>query len=268
MCRALTGRAVTGDAGAAGTPCGRRLLLHACCGPCSLEPTRLLSQEGWDITICYVNPNIAPRAEYLRRLDTLARWARGEGIAVIEGPYEPLDWEREVARFGTNRLARCEACYRMRLCVAADIGAREGFDALATTLAISPYQLLDACNRELVGEAGRCGLEPLPRDFRSHYPQATTRSRELGHVSPELLRVPLLGRRVGLGALRGARGPPPQARRRACGEGRGRRLWVGRPCAQGGLGVIPAQSRHSRGELACERLHLMRLRLPRRRALS
>lgn len=180
MRRTLTGRAVTGDAGAAGTPCGRRLLLHACCGPCSLEPTRLLSQEGWDITICYVNPNIAPRAEYLHRLDTLARWARGEGIAVIEGPYEPLDWEREVARFGTNRLARCEACYRMRLRVAADIGAREGFDALATTLAISPYQLLDACNRELVGEAGRCGLEPLPRDFRSHYPQATTRSRELG----------------------------------------------------------------------------------------
>lgn len=159
---------------------GRRLLLHACCGPCSLEPTRLLRQEGWGITICYVNPNIAPRAEYERRLDTLRTWAGGEGIPVIEGPYDVAAWERDVARYGTNRAARCEACYRLRLRVAADIGAAGGYDALATTLAVSPYQLLDACNRELEREAARVGLTPLPRDFTAWYPQATTRSRKLG----------------------------------------------------------------------------------------
>ncbi|MBS5450096.1 MAG: epoxyqueuosine reductase QueH [Coriobacteriia bacterium] len=159
---------------------GRRLLLHACCGPCSLEPTRLLQQEGWDITICYVNPNIAPRSEYDHRLETLRFWAGGEGISVLEGPYDAAAWERDVARFGTNRAARCTACYRMRLRVAADMGAAGGFDALATTLAVSPYQLLDACNRELEREARRVGLEPLPRDFTAWYPQATTRSRELG----------------------------------------------------------------------------------------
>lgn len=164
----------------AGRSEGRRLLLHACCGPCSLEPTRLLQQEGWDITICYVNPNIAPRAEYEHRLATLRAWAGGEGIPVIEGPYEPASWERDVARFGTNRAARCEACYRQRLRIAADIGASGGYDALATTLAVSPYQLLDACNRELEREAARVGLTALPRDFTAWYPQATTRSRELG----------------------------------------------------------------------------------------
>lgn len=185
---ATTGAGTAGGAVVAGTSptvapargTGRRLLLHACCGPCSLEPTRLLAQEGWDITICYVNPNIAPRAEYERRLDTLRAWAGAQGVPVIEGPCDVDGWEREVAPYGTRRAARCEACYRMRLRAAADLGAERGFDALATTLAVSPYQLLDACNRQLVREASRVGLTPLPRDFRAYYPQATTRSRELG----------------------------------------------------------------------------------------
>ena len=168
------------DAQGASGVCGRRLLLHACCGPCSLEPTRLLQQEGWDITICYVNPNIAPRAEYEHRLETLRTWAATQDIPVIEGPCDVAAWERDVARFGTNRAARCEACYRLRLRAAADIGAAGGYDALATTLAVSPYQLLDACNRELEREATRVGLTPLPRDFTAWYPQATTRARELG----------------------------------------------------------------------------------------
>ena len=36
-------------------------MLHACCGPCSVAPTRLLAQEGHDITLAFVNPNIAGR---------------------------------------------------------------------------------------------------------------------------------------------------------------------------------------------------------------
>ena len=64
-----------------------KLLLHACCGPCSLEPTRLLKAAGHDITIYYANSNIAPREEYEHRLATLEKWARDEGIPVIEGPY-------------------------------------------------------------------------------------------------------------------------------------------------------------------------------------
>lgn len=158
----------------------QRLLLHACCGPCSLEPTRLLLEEGYDITICYVNPNIAPPGEYEHRLAVLQDWAAGLSVPVIEGACDRAAWERDVACWGTNRPARCAACYRMRLREAARMGAEGKYDALATTLAVSPYQLLDACNRELVREATATGLEPLPRDFRAYYPEATRRSRELG----------------------------------------------------------------------------------------
>ena len=39
---------------------GGRMLLHACCGPCSLEPTRIFAQEGVDFAIHYANSNIFP----------------------------------------------------------------------------------------------------------------------------------------------------------------------------------------------------------------
>ena len=52
-----------------------KILLHACCGPCSLEPVRLLRAAGHDLTIAYMNSNIAPADEYARRLSTLRAWA-------------------------------------------------------------------------------------------------------------------------------------------------------------------------------------------------
>ena len=86
-----------------------KLLLHACCGPCSLEPTRLLKAAGHDITIYYANSNIAPREEYEHRLATLKEWAKAEGIPVIEGPYKPTTWENTAGRIGDAALARVHA---------------------------------------------------------------------------------------------------------------------------------------------------------------
>ena len=70
-----------------------KLLLHACCGPCSLEPTRLLKAAGHDITIYYANSNIHPAEEYEHRLATLRAWAADAGFEVLEGPYDPATWE-------------------------------------------------------------------------------------------------------------------------------------------------------------------------------
>ena len=69
-----------------------RMLLHACCGPCSLEPSRILSSQGHDLTIFYANSNIAPAAEYEHRLETLRTWAGQAGIAVQEGEYDQDAW--------------------------------------------------------------------------------------------------------------------------------------------------------------------------------
>lgn len=157
------------------------LLLHACCGPCSLEPVRLLREEGFEPTICWTNPNIQPLAEHDLRLSTLQRWAEDVAhVNVIVASDDREMWERTVAPFGFDREARCRACYALRLAEGCRIAREHGFTHISTTLAVSPYQLFDTCSEVLAKLAQANGLIPVWRDFRSHYPDATTRSRELG----------------------------------------------------------------------------------------
>lgn len=85
-----------------------KLLLHACCGPCSLEPTRLLKAAGHDITIYYANSNIHPAEEYEHRLATLRAWAADAGFEVLEGPYDPATWEARAGRIGDAAIVEVE----------------------------------------------------------------------------------------------------------------------------------------------------------------
>ena len=188
-----------------------KLLLHACCGPCSLEPTRILREEGHELTIFYANSNIAPAAEYEHRLQTLVDWAADEGIPVIEGAYDPASWEAGPGRIGQaaldeavaaadaagadagadalppclsvdpeRRRARCRACYRLRFEETARVAVEGGFEGICSTLSVSPYQYTDIIREELSRAAGQAGLQELFRDFRPNFPEATRRSRELG----------------------------------------------------------------------------------------
>lgn len=160
-----------------------KLLLHACCGPCSLEPVRLLLEEGHDITIAFSNPNIQPRAEYDHRLEVLRAWAEEQNLPVVELPYEDALWHEQVGSLeeaGHPREDRCRACYALRLEQAAHYAAAQGYDALSTTLAVSPYQFSEACHEELEAACNRHGLTCIWQDFRPYYPEATKRSRALG----------------------------------------------------------------------------------------
>lgn len=158
----------------------QRLLLHACCGPCLLEPLDALAAEADHVTIAYANPNIHPAEEYERRRDTLLAYAADTGVEVVELAYDTEAWDREVAPLAEDQPARCRACYRLRLGMAARYAVEHGFDALATTLTVSPYQ-----DHEGIADAGRevahdACIAWLDRDFRERYSQATQRSRELG----------------------------------------------------------------------------------------
>ena len=157
------------------------LLLHACCGPCSLEPVRLLREEGFEPTILWSNPNIQPIAEHELRLETLLAWARDVAhVDVIVAGDDRDAWERLVAPALFDRERRCRACYALRLAELARVARERGFEHVSTTLAVSPYQLFDVCSEQLVALAHANGLTPVVRDFRPHYPDATRISRELG----------------------------------------------------------------------------------------
>jgi len=156
-----------------------RVLLHACCGPCLLEPFDALAGEH-DVAIVYANPNIHPIDEYRRRRDTLFAHAEEHGVPVRELGYDPVAWMRAVAGVEDDPPSRCRACFELRLRMVAREALASGFEAFATTLTVSPYQ-----DEEAIREAGEkvseeVGVRYIHRDFRERYPEATRRSRELG----------------------------------------------------------------------------------------
>jgi predicted adenine nucleotide alpha hydrolase (AANH) superfamily ATPase len=159
-----------------------RIALHACCGPCLLEPYDALAGagEGEDVVVFYANPNIHPREEYERRRDTLLAYAAEKDIRVEELAYDREAWEAAVAGLEDDRAARCRACFAVRLGAVASRAAELGLDAVATTLTVSPYQDPDAIREAGEAVCADAGVGFLVTDFRSRYPEAVRRSRELG----------------------------------------------------------------------------------------
>lgn len=156
----------------------RRLALHACCGPCLLEPYDALAEEAASTVVVFANPNIAPAEEYALRRDTLRAYAADRGIDVVELPYEPDSWSAAVAGCA-DRGERCRACFELRLGQVARWAAENGCDAIATTLTVSPYQDPEAIRAAGTAAAEGAGVRWLDRDFRERYGEATRRSREL-----------------------------------------------------------------------------------------
>ncbi len=157
-----------------------RLALHACCGPCLLEPYDALAVEAGEVVVVYANPNIHDLLEYERRRDTLQAYAEEHGIEVEELGYDPARWMEEVGRFGSDKEQRCRACYRLRLSMTAEWAAEHGYDAIATTLTVSPYQDAEGIREEGEWAAANAGVRYAGRDFRDRYRDATQRSRDLG----------------------------------------------------------------------------------------
>ena len=156
-----------------------KVALHACCGPCLLEPLDALAAEH-EVVVVYANPNIHPAAEYELRRDTLLSWAHDNDVEVVEVDYAPAEWELAMEGVEDDPSARCPRCFELRLGMTAKRAAELWCDAVATTLSVSPYQ--DHASIVAAGEAACAplGLRFLETDFRDRYPEATRRSRDLG----------------------------------------------------------------------------------------
>ena len=158
-----------------------RLLLHACCGPCSSYVLEYLSKY-FDITILYYNPNIAPEEEYFRRLEELKNLlprfkpAVENKVKLVEDSYNPEEFYSAIGVRENPELAhepekgeRCRRCYKFRLERAFIYAAKHGFDYFCTTLSISPFKDAEKINIEgkLIEEAAGTKVpEWLPSDFK------------------------------------------------------------------------------------------------------
>ncbi len=155
-----------------------KLLLHCCCGPCSLLVAEHFRAQGEKVTGWFFNPNIHPEEERLRRESTLAEAAQASKIRLLP-PGPELNFTEFLLALARRGGPRCLACYQLRLEAAAQEAARLGFDGFSSTLLISPYQNLDA-----IAEIGRAagvqaGVAFHFTDLRECYPNSRERAREL-----------------------------------------------------------------------------------------
>jgi predicted adenine nucleotide alpha hydrolase (AANH) superfamily ATPase len=155
-----------------------KILLHICCGPCTIYPLRNLREAGDEVSGLYYNPNIHPYLEYSRRWETLEDYARREELPVIwEADYPIGAFLRQVA---FREEERCRVCYQLRLKRTAQVAVQGGFDAFTTTLLYSRFQKHDLIRS--VGEdvARAQGIAFLYRDFRIGWAEGVRISKELG----------------------------------------------------------------------------------------
>ena len=146
-----------------------RVLLHACCAPCSSAIVEWMLNNGVRPTIFYYNPNIFPLEEYEIRKQESKRHAESLGISWIDGDYDHDGWLSGICGLEQEpeRGRRCELCFTLRLTAAARKARELGIEWFTTTLASSRWKSLEQINRAgLVAEQSVPGTRFWARNWR------------------------------------------------------------------------------------------------------
>ena len=126
------------------------LLLHACCGICSLSVLERL-KDFFDITVLYYNPNIYPKEEYDKRLSVLKEVIKksDSDIKLLEVGYDEEDFTNAIIGLEDEKEGgkRCTKCFHLRLLKTALIAKENNFDYFTTTLSVSPYKDSERLNK-------------------------------------------------------------------------------------------------------------------------
>lgn len=159
-----------------------KILLHACCAPCSSAIVEYLLANNVRPTLFYFNPNIYPHEEYEKRKAECIRHAQLLGLQFIDAENNSLSTELKSLTGFLNaqcstlnsghaawleavrglegepeRGARCLQCFRLRLTATASFAAENGFKVFATTLASSRWKDLNQ-----IQEAGEAAAASFP----------------------------------------------------------------------------------------------------------
>lgn len=171
-----------------------KLLLHACCAPCSSYVIECLARH-FQITIYYYNPNIHPQEEYERRLHELEKFlpsfplACEEKVVLHVEKYEPKDFFDYTNVLNETELQaeqekgeRCRRCYQLRMEKAFEYACANGFDFFTTTLSISPYKDSIKINGIGLNLNSNRSTKYLPADFKKKggFLRSTQISKEYG----------------------------------------------------------------------------------------
>lgn len=133
-----------------------KVLLHACCAPCSSAIVEWLLAHQITPVIYYYNPNIYPQEEYEIRKNESKRhagslgiqWIDDDGFQTTEYNLRHNEWRQTVCGLENEpeRGKRCEMCFFYRLLATAKKAKELDIPFFATTLASSRWKNLDQVN--------------------------------------------------------------------------------------------------------------------------
>lgn len=152
-----------------------KTLLHICCAPCGVYPTKFFNENGYLYDGYFYNPNIHPESEYELRLHYVKELSKiREFKLIIDNEYNEADWiEYETMP------ERCQKCYNIRLRKAFEYAQKHNYKAVTSTLLISPYQ-----QHEKIIEIGNQFSKHYEVDFdyidfRPHFREGQNEAKEL-----------------------------------------------------------------------------------------
>ena len=139
-----------------------RILLHACCAPCSSAIIECMLENRLEPTVFYFNPNIFPQEEYERRKAENIRYVESLQLPFVDWDYDHAGWKEKMQGLENEpeRGRRCLICFKMRMTETAHYAAEHGFTVFSTTLAASRWKDL-----QQISEAGH--------EAASFYPSLT-----------------------------------------------------------------------------------------------
>ena len=154
------------------------LLIHICCGVCSVYPLQYLRQY-FRITIFFSNSNIYPFEEFERRLDALRSYLDyldDPEIKLIVDGYDNEGYTKKLSQYKDEPEGgkRCKKCFEFRLKhshqIAIDYIKQNDLSSdknyLSTTLTVSPHKnstLINSIGEEICSNSI---IDFLPSDYK------------------------------------------------------------------------------------------------------
>lgn len=133
-----------------------RILMHACCGPCSIFPLLDLCPY-FNVTLYFNNSNIYPKSEYDRRLNELEKLLTyvkrdyGYNVELIVTQYDNDKYNLDLEPYKDmpEGHTRCFICYEKRMDEAYRYASENDFDYFTTVMTISRQK-----NSQVLNEIG------------------------------------------------------------------------------------------------------------------
>ncbi|MDX9781263.1 MAG: epoxyqueuosine reductase QueH [bacterium] len=155
------------------------IILHVCCAVCAAACAERLRSEGEEPLLFFSNSNIAPKAEYDKRLEAARTLASAWDLELVEDIYDHQAWLEAVKGYENEpeKGRRCPVCFDFSFARTAAFARERGISAFTSTLTVSPHKI-----SRMVFAAGGKYPEFRNYDFKKKdgFKRCVILSRELG----------------------------------------------------------------------------------------